>query len=128
MDTPGQFRSRLGTLALRAGLAIGLLMTAELCADLYFYVRRSAYEDPQMGAECYRNAAWKRAYFHELRQSLGRWRWHPYTYWSLDEYHGRYINVDRGGIRRSWNRRADDTKLPDKAPPDIHVRRFDDVG
>jgi hypothetical protein len=110
MDTPGALPSRAGGLALRVGLAIVLLIAAELSADLYSYLRGHSYEDPQMRAECYRNAAWKRAYFQELRQSLGRWRWHPYTYWTLDEFHGRYLNVDAGGIRRSWNRRSDDPK------------------
>lgn len=107
MATLGRLPGRAGTLALRVGLAIVLLVAAELSADLDFYVRGRAYEDSQMRAECYSNAAWKRAYFQELRQSLGRWHWHPYTYWSLDEYHGQYINVDPGGIRRSWNWRSD---------------------
>lgn len=45
---------------------------------------------------------WAREYLRELRDALQE-DWHSYVYWRSRPYHGRYINVDQEGVRRTWN-------------------------
>ncbi len=45
---------------------------------------------------------WVEEYLRELRDALQE-EWHSYVYWRSKPYHGRYINIDEEGIRRTWN-------------------------
>lgn len=48
---------------------------------------------------------WVREYVKELEAALNE-QWRSYVYWRLRPYHGRYINIDDQGIRKTWNASA----------------------
>ncbi len=50
-------------------------------------------------------ADWTRDYVRELAESFQA-EWHPYVYWRMKPYRGKYINVDKSGIRHTWNSAA----------------------
>lgn len=47
------------------------------------------------------DAPWTEEYFRELGQSSRRFR--PYTMWERRAREGKYVNVETGGTRRTWN-------------------------
>ncbi len=53
-------------------------------------------------ADAYHGAAWVPAYFEEL-DKVQPFVWHPYVYWRRPPYQGRYIEVDRDGLRATWH-------------------------
>src|SRR5262249_2285111 len=51
-------------------------------------------------------ADWVNSYFREFAQA-NRVEWQSYVYWRRQPFAGRYITIDAGGIRRTWNPPAD---------------------
>lgn len=53
-------------------------------------------------ADAYGGAPWAVDYWREQRQTKEHWV--PYSYFETEPFQGRYINVGRDGLRRTWNR------------------------
>lgn len=47
------------------------------------------------------DADWVAGYMREFAQIQTAWR--PYVYWRVQPYQGNHINVDKEGLRRTWN-------------------------
>lgn len=47
------------------------------------------------------SSTWLEEYEREHLESA-RTEWHSYVYWRRQPYHGKYINIDAGGLRRTW--------------------------
>ena len=90
------------TLWLQISIAFLLVLGLEICADGYYSLFPRQYEDPMLQAQCFRDQSWSKEYFHELHACLPRIQWNPYNYWRLKDFHGRYVNVNVDGIRRTW--------------------------
>lgn len=91
------------------GVALLVLVSLEGAArvGIALYERRrpttdEAVFDVRLGADDPAGPDWAKEYFREFadaRQS----EWHPYVYWRRRPYRGGYINIDKAGIRRTWN-------------------------
>ncbi|HET7600960.1 MAG TPA: SGNH/GDSL hydrolase family protein [Gemmatimonadales bacterium] len=56
--------------------------------------------DWRVAADAYPDRSWVGEYYREFRSSDAV-RWRPYVYWRRGPYHGRFINVDTAGVRRT---------------------------
>lgn len=89
---------------LMLGITLALVIVAELSLRIIYHVRDRHQPDPtayKIASDCYQNSPWVADYFHE-DQSAAILDWHSYVYWRLRPYHGKYVNVDNDGIRRTW--------------------------
>ncbi|MCB2262999.1 MAG: hypothetical protein LGR52_08690 [Candidatus Thiosymbion ectosymbiont of Robbea hypermnestra] len=75
--------------------------------------------DRLAGADAYRDAPWARDYFQEY-ETAKRLVWESYVYWRHAPYQGRYINVNRKGLRATWNPLRD----PAADPPPVRIFTF----
>ncbi|MCB2261341.1 MAG: hypothetical protein LGR52_00085 [Candidatus Thiosymbion ectosymbiont of Robbea hypermnestra] len=69
--------------------------------------------------EAYRGVEWAHEYFTEL-QSVRPFVWRPYVYWRHPPHRSRYVNLNRDGLRATWNPPPRET-AGDNPPP---VRLF----
>ncbi|MCB2264403.1 MAG: SGNH/GDSL hydrolase family protein, partial [Candidatus Thiosymbion ectosymbiont of Robbea hypermnestra] len=72
-------------------------------------------------ADAYQGATWTHGYFRELER-VRPFPWQPYVYWRRPPYQGRYIRVDRNGLRATWNPPSRDDILDD--PPPVRIFAF----
>jgi len=88
------------------GIAAVLFTLLEGSLSLFQLVRNriARTEEPRgdwrAGADAYPERSWVAKYYQEFRASDGV-VWRPYVYWRRRPYQGRYINVDRNGLRRT---------------------------
>ncbi len=48
--------------------------------------------------------SWVREYIREVDLNPARQNeWYPYVYWRTKPYHGKYLNIEEAGVRRTWN-------------------------
>jgi lysophospholipase L1-like esterase len=86
------------------GVTLLLLVVVEGCFSaviaLRTGVRKTAAEhiDDRVRADTYPDSAWVKEYFTEFHASSDVF-WRPYVYWRRNPYRGRYVNVDRDGLR-----------------------------
>jgi hypothetical protein len=88
---------------LMLGITLALVVVAEGGLRLVYRAREKG-PDPtayKKFADCFKNSPWIDDYFREDHEAAVL-EWHPYVYWRLRPYHGRYVNVDERGIRRTW--------------------------
>lgn len=97
---------------IRIGVALLVLTLLEGVARVGSTMRQSdqftaEYEEVErlLRADASTGADWTRDYVRELGESF-RAEWHPYVYWRMKPYRGKYINVDGSGIRHTWNSTA----------------------
>ncbi len=104
---PTRFASALALTAI-------VLLIFELGARTAFFMRdRVKGADYRVSADALASAPWRARYFEEL-QASSQAEWRPYVAWRSRPYAGEYINIDRRGVRRTWNRPgcSADTRLP----------------
>jgi lysophospholipase L1-like esterase len=97
----------LSTFCIRAGVFIAFICLLDAFASVALRIARAfvpvGIEDFYAGrahADGYHHAAWPNAYYDEL--GTIRFDWHPYVYWLAAPHAGRYINIGRDGLRRTW--------------------------
>jgi len=61
------------------------------------------------------------AYHEEELDATKRYVWQPYVYWRHPPYQGRHVEVDRNGLRATWNPPSRDTAA---APTPVRVFAF----
>jgi lysophospholipase L1-like esterase len=89
----------------RAGwIAFGVTMLLFLAADSVAMLvwERKLTQPWRAEADAYGGAPWVVDYWREQKQTKERWV--PYSYFETEPFQGRYINVGRDGLRRTWNR------------------------
>ncbi|MCB2263375.1 MAG: hypothetical protein LGR52_10660 [Candidatus Thiosymbion ectosymbiont of Robbea hypermnestra] len=83
--------------------------------------RTGRWLDERARADAYHGATWVQDYFRELDLS-GKGGWRPYVYWRHPPRRGRYIQVDRNGLRATWRPPSRDAALD--APPPVRIFAF----
>ena len=81
----------------------------ELFAFTCYFVRKSLWDraDPavefvkKLPGDAYADRSWLVTVARETPELTVRWN--PYSYWRRKPFSGTYVNVDRNGIRRTWN-------------------------
>jgi hypothetical protein len=94
------------------GITLALVVAAELLLGA-FYRARDGKASPtayKTQSDVFADSPWITDYFNE-DHAAAILDWHSYVYWRLRPFHGRYVNVDERGIRRSW-------QSPDSAAAD----------
>jgi lysophospholipase L1-like esterase len=64
--------------------------------------RQKSLGDPRADISPYASLPWPKEYFAELRR-LTISRFDPFLGWRRPEFHGKYINLSKEGIRSTWN-------------------------
>jgi len=86
------------------GITLLLFCLIEGSVQLFFLVRERLPDsesdvDRVVTADTYSNSSWVRSYWDEhMRTTIG---WSPYVYWRREPFHGKYVNIDDNGIRRT---------------------------
>lgn len=101
------------------GITLALLLLCELTLSVAFIIREAIFPIPMTGdprelADAYGGAEWPGQFFYEASKS-GTMEWRPYVYCQRKSFHGKYINVDENGIRKTWHDgslKANDSKIP----------------
>ncbi len=102
-------RQAAGFICFSLGLALLALILMEGAAQAYLVLRARARSaaglaeiERRYESEAGGDLRWVRDYLRELNDGReGEWR--PYIYWRRKPYHGKYLNIDAAGIRRTWN-------------------------
>lgn len=94
------------------GITLALIVVAECILGLIYDGRdaRTTVVDYKTHSDAFANSPWITDYFNE-DHAAAILDWRSYVYWRLRPYHGRYVNVDENGIRRTW-------QSPDSAAAD----------
>ena len=99
------------------GISLLMIVALELLATAWLRIAGPGEsEDYRVHADGYRDANWVHAYFKEF-EAANRVEWRPYVYWRREPFQGRYLNIDDGGLRRTWNPPA----LPSHRQPRVFV-------
>ena len=48
----------------------------------------------------YKNEPWGDQYWKEYKSTS--FHYAPFILWNADEYHGKWINIDHNGLRKTW--------------------------
>ena len=96
------------------GISLLMIVAIELLATAWLRVtdRSGMSEDPRVHADGYRDADWVEAYFQEFN-AANHVAWRPFVYWRREPFHGRFVNIDEQGLRKTWNPPA---PASDRAP------------
>ena len=89
---------------LMLGITLVIVVGAELALRVVYHFRDGHHGDPftyKISSDCFKNSPWVGDYFRE-DHAAAILDWHSYVYWRLRPYHGKYVNVDNDGIRRTW--------------------------
>jgi lysophospholipase L1-like esterase len=88
---------------LMLGITLALVIVAELVLGAIYRARDSRHtvENYKTHSDAFANSPWASDYFDEDHKAAIL-DWHSYVYWRLRPFHGRYVNVDENGIRRTW--------------------------
>lgn len=88
------------------GITAALLVAAEWIAGRWMAPRVAADVGAERAAaDTYAGADWVDAYFAEFARA-NRTQWRSYVYWRRKPFAGRFINIDDGGVRRTWTSAA----------------------
>lgn len=84
------------------GVALLWLLAMNAVAAVFVVATGIGNSFPQgADADGYFGAKWPKEYYTEL--SKLKLRWHPYSYFIFEPFTGKYINIDKNGLRRTWN-------------------------
>jgi lysophospholipase L1-like esterase len=105
-DNPGVMaKARRGFLYLIYLLAATLIVLLMLEGGLRLAARVSGpageMADLRIKSEAFAGEAWVKECFREISDI--RMVWQSYVYWRGAEFHGTCVNIDKSGVRRSWN-------------------------
>lgn len=84
------------------GITLALLFFIEIILSFFFYYRDSKVKDYRIFADAYQNSDWEKDYYKEFHEPHNL-QWFSYVYWRRKQVQGQYINVDHGGIRKTWS-------------------------
>jgi lysophospholipase L1-like esterase len=63
-------------------------------------IKNRAVVDVRMLLSVYKNATWGDEYWKEYKSTS--FHYAPFILWNADEYHGKWINIDHNGLRKTW--------------------------
>jgi lysophospholipase L1-like esterase len=78
-------------------------------------IKNKAVVDVRMLLSVYKNEPWGDQYWKEYKSTS--FHYEPFILWNADEYHGKWINIDQNGLRKTWA--PGGAKAP--APEEIYV-------
>ncbi len=120
-----QLRQAVRFIWFKIGVALLVLALMEGVGDTYLVLRDRARTavfrlELEQGYESDDGAppSWVREYIREMNGGARETGWHPYVYWHRKPHHGKYLNVDEAGVRRTWN------STPSPAPGQLKVFMF----
>ncbi len=120
-----QRRQAVRFIWLNIGVALLVLVLIEGVGDTYLVLRDRARTaafrlelEQRYESDAGASPSWVREYIRELNDDARENEWYPYVYWHRKSHHGKYVNVDEAGIRRTWNR------TPSPAPGQLKVFMF----
>ncbi|MEW5819740.1 MAG: SGNH/GDSL hydrolase family protein [Cyanobacteriota bacterium] len=94
-----------GTIWKILGVTILWLILVEIFASILI-----SFLNPESGnfyhylkKECYSNAEWLEIYSNEHHASEN-FSWQPYVYWKRKPFKGSCININKNGLRQTWNK------------------------
>jgi lysophospholipase L1-like esterase len=79
------------------------------------FVKNRAVVDVRMLLSAYKNEPWGDQYWKEYKSTT--FHYAPFILWNADTYHGKWINIDHDGLRKTWT--PADAKA--SAPEEIYV-------
>ena len=63
-------------------------------------IKNRAVVDVRMLSSVYKNESWGDQYWKEYKSTS--FHYAPFILWNADEYHGKWINIDQNGLRKTW--------------------------
>ena len=63
-------------------------------------IKNRAVVDVRMLLSVYKNEPWGDQYWKEYKSTS--FHYAPFILWNADEYHGKWINIDHNGLRKTW--------------------------
>lgn len=63
-------------------------------------IKNRAVVDVRMLLSVYKNETWGDEYWKEYKSTS--FHYAPFILWNADEYHGKWINIDHNGLRKTW--------------------------
>jgi lysophospholipase L1-like esterase len=88
------------------------LAIVESGLQLIAFVKNMAVVDVRMLLSAYKNEKWGNEYWKEYRST--KFHYAPFVLWDADEFHGKWINIDRNGMRKTWTPPRANTPSPEK--------------
>ena len=92
--------SYLRTTWLIIGSFIIFVVAIEICASILIFAKHP--HDYRADSDGFAKVEWAKEYFKEFIHS-GYTEWHPYIYWRRRPFNGNFINIDKDGLRYTWN-------------------------
>ena len=90
------------------GIIVVLVLAGELLPELKRHQRQLKNQrqrknmDYRTRADTFDNVDWAKEYFYEYWSAVGNVRWASYVNARCSPYSGKFINIDLGGIRNTW--------------------------
>jgi lysophospholipase L1-like esterase len=92
--------------------AIGIIVVVVFVGEFGPDIKRAAHQkrndkkfsdaDSRSNADAFKSVDWGPKYFFEYWSALGNIDWHDYVYGRCHPYSGKYINIDKSGLRKTW--------------------------
>jgi lysophospholipase L1-like esterase len=76
------------------------LVIVESGLQVLCIIKNRVVVDVRMSHSAYKNEPWGREYWKEYHDTS--FHYEPFIQWNADEYHGKWINMDRAGMRKTW--------------------------
>ena len=90
------------------------LAIVETGLQVVCFIKNRAVIDVRMTLSVYKNTTWGDQYWKEYKSTS--FHYTPFILWNADEYHGKWINIDHNGLRKTL---APGVNAP--APKEIYV-------
>ena len=101
--------------------AIGIIVVVVLVGEFGPYIKslyrhkgkgkKISDNDYRNNADAFKSVDWGPEYFFEYWTALKNIAWHDYVYGRCHPYSGKYINIDKSGLRKTWQ--------PDVGPSEL---------
>lgn len=76
------------------------LVIVESFLQVICIIKNRVVADVRMYNSAYKNETWGKEYWKEYHDTT--FHYEPFTEWNDNEYHGKWINTDRAGMRKTW--------------------------
>jgi lysophospholipase L1-like esterase len=77
------------------------LIIIDVCLNMIEYLLTLNVQDKRCSLSYYKNKDWGKPLFQELHEINDDFA--PFIEWKDNEFHGKYINVNAQGVRKTWN-------------------------
>ncbi len=81
------------------GLALLLIVLIDLC---FYPLSKKKKQKRYYSKEATSAMVDSKEFYREKKKNRKKWR--SYVYWRRDEYKGKYLNIDKAGVRKTWNK------------------------